>query len=143
MHRSILISLALSSLIPTSVIASTMTVQPGDTLSEIAERHKVSINTIMRLNRINDSNKIKVGSKLILPENASSINPTNTTNIFSHKVRKGETLSGIAMRYKTSEGALTKANNIQSSNYLYIGQTLQIPNYQGSVFSGYHKIQHF
>ena len=44
-----------------------------------------------------------------------------------HKVRRGETLSGIARRYGTSVSALVKANNIRNPNRIYVGQKLCIP----------------
>ena len=44
-----------------------------------------------------------------------------------HRVRKGETLSHIAMRYKTSIKKIMRANNIKRANRLRIGQRLKIP----------------
>ena len=44
-----------------------------------------------------------------------------------HRVRRGETLSHIAMRYRTSVRAISEANNLRSTNYLSIGQDLLIP----------------
>ena len=44
-----------------------------------------------------------------------------------HNVRKGETLSGIATRYKVSANLLALENRIGKKNYLRIGQELSIP----------------
>lgn len=44
-----------------------------------------------------------------------------------HTVRKGETLSGIATRYKVSGSLLALENRIGRKNYLRIGQELSIP----------------
>jgi len=44
-----------------------------------------------------------------------------------HRVRRGETLSHLAGRYRTSVRAIMQANNLRSSNYLRVGQRLQIP----------------
>jgi membrane-bound lytic murein transglycosylase D len=44
-----------------------------------------------------------------------------------HRVRKGETLSSIAKRYKTTVTAISKANNIRNRRLIKIGQRLKIP----------------
>ncbi len=45
----------------------------------------------------------------------------------AHTVRKGETLSGIASRYRVSPNLLALENKIGRKNYLRIGQQLMIP----------------
>ncbi|MEO7794938.1 MAG: LysM peptidoglycan-binding domain-containing protein [Thermoanaerobaculia bacterium] len=49
----------------------------------------------------------------------------------SHRVRSGDTLSGIASRYHTSVSALKAANNLRSDR-LSLGQRLRIPGRGGS-----------
>ncbi len=44
-----------------------------------------------------------------------------------HRVRRGETLSLIAMRYRTSIQRILEANNIRSTKLLRVGQRLKIP----------------
>ncbi len=44
-----------------------------------------------------------------------------------HKVRQGETLSGIAARHHVSVAALAKANSLASKNRLRAGTWLQVP----------------
>jgi len=44
-----------------------------------------------------------------------------------HKVRRGETLSLIAMKYHTSVSAIMRANRIRSAKRLRVGQRLKIP----------------
>lgn len=44
-----------------------------------------------------------------------------------HRVRKGETLSGIALRYRTSIRAIADSNNIRRDLVLRVGQKLKIP----------------
>jgi membrane-bound lytic murein transglycosylase D len=53
--------------------------------------------------------------------------------ISSHRVRRGETLSGIAKKYGISVNTLVSANNIKKSKPIYIGQHLNIPNGSGRV----------
>jgi membrane-bound lytic murein transglycosylase D len=44
-----------------------------------------------------------------------------------HRVRRGETLSSIAVHYRTSVSRIMDANNLRSSRYLRAGQRLRIP----------------
>ncbi len=45
-----------------------------------------------------------------------------------HRVRTGQTLSGIAERYKTSVRAISRANNIGRRHRIYAGKVLKIPS---------------
>ncbi|MBL8934893.1 MAG: LysM peptidoglycan-binding domain-containing protein [Archangium sp.] len=45
----------------------------------------------------------------------------------TYKIRSGDTLSGIAARYKTSVSALARANGIKNVNLIYAGRSLRIP----------------
>jgi membrane-bound lytic murein transglycosylase D len=44
-----------------------------------------------------------------------------------HRVRRGETLSQLAQRYRTSVRRIMQANNLRRANYLRVGQRLKIP----------------
>lgn len=44
-----------------------------------------------------------------------------------HRVRRGQTLSGIARRYHTSVYTITRANQIRRNNLIVAGQVLKIP----------------
>ena len=44
-----------------------------------------------------------------------------------HRVQRGQTLSHLARRYRTSIRAIMQANNLRSANYLRVGQRLKIP----------------
>jgi membrane-bound lytic murein transglycosylase D len=44
-----------------------------------------------------------------------------------HRVRRGETLSLIALRYRTSMQRILEANNLRSGRMLRVGQRLKIP----------------
>ncbi len=45
-----------------------------------------------------------------------------------HKIRRGETLSSIANRYKTSVTAISRANNINRAHRIIAGKVIKIPN---------------
>jgi nucleoid-associated protein YgaU len=46
--------------------------------------------------------------------------------VTSHTVKRGDTLSGLATRYKTTVSKIQKANNLKGS-VIRLGQTLKIP----------------
>ncbi|GAA2152161.1 LysM domain-containing protein [Humibacillus xanthopallidus] len=45
----------------------------------------------------------------------------------SYVVRSGDTMSGIAKRYKVSLATLLAANHLSASSYIYVGQRIAIP----------------
>ena len=51
--------------------------------------------------------------------------PRNT--YVNHTVRQGETLSGIAAKYRTTVSRITQANNIRERDILRVGQKLKVP----------------
>lgn len=51
-----------------------------------------------------------------------------------HRVRSGETLSGIADKYRTSVRRIMQANNLRSSHLIVAGKKLKIPQ-QGTVIA--------
>jgi D-alanyl-D-alanine carboxypeptidase len=57
---------------------ATYTVQPGDTLAEIAERYNVTVGELMSANGIDDPTTLQVGQVLRIPGVAASITPTPT-----------------------------------------------------------------
>ncbi|MCC6905976.1 MAG: LysM peptidoglycan-binding domain-containing protein [Anaerolineae bacterium] len=62
---------------------ATHTVQAGETLFGIARRYGVTVNTLVTLNNITDSNRITVGLVLRLPGGASTATPAATSAVTS------------------------------------------------------------
>lgn len=56
--------------------------------------------------------------------------PVSKSNTVEHRIKRGESLSIIAARYKTSVQALKDANNLKSDN-IQAGRTLYIPTSAG------------
>ena len=44
-----------------------------------------------------------------------------------HTVARGETLAGIAQKYRVTEREITSLNGLSSGSMLYIGQILMVP----------------
>ena len=121
----------------TAVSAATYIVQPGDTLTRIAQRFGTTVDTLVRNNNIPNPNLIHVGQQLEVPDNGSGPAPTPTpppsgggdgsTGTGVYIVQPGDTLSRIASRFGTTVLAIVQANNIANPNYIYVGQRLNVP----------------
>ena len=55
------------------------------------------------------------------------VNNLTTQNETTYTVLKGDTLSQIASRYRTTYQKLAEYNNIKNPNLIYVGQTIRIP----------------
>ena len=121
MRRTLLTVLAAMALTPLAGHAANVTVQSGETLSDIAARYGVSMNSLMRLNGIRNSDHVEAGQTLRLPGSVS-------TGKGRHNVQSGDTLSGIAAQYRVGERQLMALNGLSSADHVEIGQTLKLPS---------------
>lgn len=104
--------------VPSNDQISTYAVQSGDTISEIADRFDVSVNTIRWANNIPKNQGVKVGQQLvILP----------ITGV-RHKVLKGDTIASIAKKYKADIDDIESYNNLDNNEDLVAGATIIIPD---------------
>ncbi len=114
---------------PTAAAGRAYLVQPGDTLSQIAEHFGTTVEAIAQVNGIEDPNVILVGQTLMVPTGppanlpASGGPPTN----LAYTVQSGDILSGIASRSGTSVEAIVQANGLDNPNLILPGQSLRIP----------------
>ncbi|MBX2809882.1 MAG: N-acetylmuramoyl-L-alanine amidase [Cellvibrionaceae bacterium] len=102
----------------TARIPSSYRVVSGDTLSDIAQKFGLSLARLKQLNGLKKST-IRVGQRLILQ---AAPKPPAVV----HQVKRGETLSGIALKYSTSVAAI-RQNNQLNNTAIRIGQKLLIP----------------
>jgi LysM repeat protein len=103
-------------------------VRPGQTLSEIAARHGLSVERLVRLNNIVDPNRIYAGQRLRLRRERTArpvARPKRTGT--THQVIYGDTLSGIALRYRVTVASIARANGIANVSFIHVGQVLRIP----------------
>ncbi len=125
MRSTIAVALALNAFLPSTALASLVKVQAGDTLSEIATRHKISINELIKINGIRDSNHLTVGSTLKLPV-SKSIDDNKHKGFY--EVRPGDTISYIANLYSLSEREIINLNNLSNNAFIYPGQKINLPS---------------
>ena len=114
----------------------TYKVQRGDSLWKVARNHGVSMQDLARENNLSSKSQLKIGQSLTLPAGARLLQESEKTPIKSssnssgsqkYKVRKGDSLSVIAWKYKTSVSAIKSASGLKS-DVIRVNQVLTIPN---------------
>ncbi len=90
-------------------------VKKGDNLFSISRRFNISIQELIKVNKIQEPYKIFPNQSIFIPQNKM------------HIVVKGETLYSISRYYETTVFTLAKYNNIKNINNIKVGKELIIP----------------
>lgn len=105
------------------------TVKQGDTLSEIALKFGTTVSSIANINNIKNVNLIYPGQKFVIYSSSSSTSDgQNACGKIAYKIKRGDTLSAIALRFNTTVSEIATLNNISNPNLIYAGRTILIPN---------------
>ncbi len=105
----------------------------GEVLGTIARRYGTSVREIQRLNNLRGT-LIRPGQRLVVRASAApSTLAGNNPNV--HVVRRGETLSVIAGRYRISVNQIMEWNNL-GSTVIHPGQQLIVRPPEASASSG-------
>lgn len=125
--RRTFVALALAVTLPFPVLAGQVTVKEGETLSEIAERHGISLNQLMQINGIRDADLVEAGRTLTLPGSGGGRSAqTGRSSNGTVTVKPGETLSEIAERHGIGLSRLMQINGIRNADQVEAGQTLRL-----------------
>jgi len=116
------------------------TVQTTDTVENIAARVGVSADHLREANRIPKRHRLAAGSTILIPRDetmAEDIAPEQLNaalsllpersgrRIITYRVRRGDTLSGIARRYRLSMDEIVEMNRLRGHD-LFAGQRLNL-----------------
>ena len=110
-------------------------VRRGETLSRIAQKYRVPVSELASLNSLRNQNRIRVGQKLRLPVEYAS-DGTRASRLAKqpengrYTVRRGDSLTLIALRYGVDETELARINGIRNRHLITIGQVLKFPGTQ-------------
>ncbi len=97
---------------------SIYTVQDGDTMSAIAHKMGITVNTILWANDIDNVDAIKPGDQIfILP--VAGLN---------HTVKSGETIDDIAKQYQADKEKIIAFNSLPANGDLEVGALITIPD---------------
>ena len=114
-------------------------VQPGDTLSMIANRFNVTVQKIIEHNWVGTDMMIVPGQILFIPRDhhmygtGEAMDPLSMLQPYIKQevlyvVQRGDTLAAIARRFDSTVEAIVEANRLEGPNVvIYPGQILRIP----------------
>ena len=92
-------------------------VESGDTLSSVAAKFDISLETILWANDLTSKSIIKIGQKLII---------LPVSGVIYH-VKNGDTLGEIAETYKGETEGIVIINELSSAEDIFVGDILIIP----------------
>jgi LysM repeat protein len=113
----------------TSGQADTYIVKKGDILSRLAVRFHTTTKELVSLNNLSNPNALYVGQELQIPQSKSTRSHTTGGGIQrgqKYEIRKGDTLSKIAVSANVSIDDLRRLNNIKNDR-IFAGEILYIP----------------
>ena len=120
---------------------TTYYVKRGDTLSGISRKFGVSVTNLMRANNLRNKHKLRINQRLNIPDPkrnysasyASSQTTVSKKNATLYAVRKNDSLSTIAEKFRTTVSTLQKLNNMGRRTRIYMGQKLYVPQSKTQV----------
>ncbi|HWD83190.1 MAG TPA: LysM peptidoglycan-binding domain-containing protein [Kribbella sp.] len=106
----------------------TYKIKDGDTLGQIAGRYGTTVSQLVALNKLpGNGNAIYAGEVLRVPVKASTPAKRSQLGRVTYVVKSGDTISGIAKRFKCSQANLLAANRLKPGDRIYAGKPLQVP----------------
>ncbi|NLM72020.1 MAG: LysM peptidoglycan-binding domain-containing M23 family metallopeptidase [Synergistaceae bacterium] len=127
-------------------------VKLGQTLSDIAMAHGVSINDIMKANELKNANRLSEKQILLIPNDSSAVEATLEQvltrkarlvaarekvlpiKITAYVVAEGDSLWSISNSQNLEIDTLIGCNNLNNINVIRPGITLRVPNQDGIFY---------
>lgn len=111
------------------------TVKAGDTFASIAEAHDITEQMLRELNPKMQTLKAnvtvnvpkKAGEELGFDDLEIEVDTMETSEVQSHILKEGETLSAVALKYKVPVWALMISNNIDDARNIPKNTVIEIP----------------
>ncbi len=98
-------------------------VKKGDTLYSIARLSRVSVKRLLEINGIKDPRRLRVGSVILVPCRVLE----DISNMCPYRVRRGDSIIGIAVRLGVSPESLVEVNGLSLKRPLRVGEVLMVP----------------
>jgi membrane-bound lytic murein transglycosylase D len=97
-------------------------IEAGETLTSIAKKYRVTAAAISDANNLDRHAALDAGGKLIIPAAAPA---ASKSRLVRYRVRKGDTLGGIADRFSVPSEDVRKWNHLKT-NHVSRGMVLRI-----------------
>lgn len=94
------------------------TVKDGDTLSGIASKNGITVNTVLWANDLDNADQIKPGDQIFILPVAG----------LSYVVKSGDTLDSIASTYKAEKEKIIAFNELPANGEIEVGDLIIIPD---------------
>ncbi|MGC9422135.1 LysM peptidoglycan-binding domain-containing protein [Vibrio sp.] len=99
------------------------TVKSGESLWTIAKAHNVSYQSLAKWNGMGPRDTLRVGQKIVIWK--KSTDGAIIRTVF-YEIRRGDTLSDIALRFKVTTNDIVKWNDLSNQKYLKPGQRIKL-----------------
>ncbi len=105
-----------------------------ESIMKVAKKFDINLSTFKRINSLNGRVTFRRNSTVLIPKSSElkskytlkGTGDFNYTSVGTHHVSKGDTLGGIARKYKVSIEDLKEFNELDS-HIIIIGTTIDIP----------------
>jgi membrane-bound lytic murein transglycosylase D len=104
-------------------------VKAGDSLWAIARAHGLTVAALLDANGLAEGHVLQVGQRLVIPRSGATTTRATAANDVRrvrYGVRRGDSLSRIASRFKVSVDEIIEWNQLDVNSYLQPGQRLLI-----------------
>jgi membrane-bound lytic murein transglycosylase D len=99
-------------------------VRPGESLSVIARRYRVSVRDLQRWNNISDPRRLRAGATIVVFHSPAQA-PSNRGTV-QYVVQRGDSLWSIAQKYKVKINDIKSWNDLGNNTVLQPGQSIKI-----------------
>lgn len=99
----------------------------GDTLWELSRSYRISVRKLASWNGMAPGDTLRVGQKLVIwTKSTRAAHPGAKVRPVHYTVRRGDSLSRIASRFRVTVSQLRKWNGLPTDNHLRPGQRLKL-----------------
>lgn len=106
-------------------------VEEKETLSDVAGKFGVDVDTLKQLNGMKDSTSIFPGSYLLVPMKRTN---QDTSMYNTYVVKSGDSVYGIATTFGVPYETVLKINGLKENEYIYPNQQLLIPKQNSNMY---------
>lgn len=111
----------------------TYIVEPGDTITSIAEKFKIRVEDLIRENNLQNTYFLVPGIELIIPSVNNNQN-INTEQFDYYVVSPGDNLYQIGLKYGLTAEVLSELNGLELNEYIFPNQKIKVPKQGVGVY---------